>query len=310
MTGIAGRTWAEKTYPAKPVRVLIPAGAGTAIDIVTRYFTDRLSEALGQPFIPENRPGAGGLMGYTQAAKAEPDGYTIILTGIPLYLLPLFAQQGQSTFNALQDFAPIARIVRVPQAIVVAPDSRFKTVQDLLSAMKNTPGEITFSSQGVGSAAHLCGVVLNDMSKTTAKHIPYKESGMALTDVAAGRVDFTCQSSAGMLPLIQSGKLRALGVTNRSRWKQLPDIPTLDEAGVTDFQMASQLDFFAPAGTPTDRLKILSDAIEKIARSPQFDEFCVSRAMVPEFLGYQALGHDMKEEDIRWKRIFELSQKT
>ncbi|MFF7058016.1 Bug family tripartite tricarboxylate transporter substrate binding protein [Achromobacter spanius] len=305
---LSSRAWAQ-AYPSKSVRVLVPAGAGTGIDLVTRYFTDKLGEELGKPFVPENRPGAGGLIGYSQAAKSPPDGYTLILTGIPLYLLPLFADSAQPSYDPRVDFVPIARVVRVPQAIVVSADSRFHSINDLLKAMQQTPGEVTYSSQGVGSSAHLCAVVLNEMTKTRAKHIPYKESGMALTDVVAGRVDFTCQSSAGMLPLIQGGKLRVLGVTNANRWKLLPDTPTVEEAGVGGFEVSSQLDFMAPKGTPVEVLQTLSQALEKIARDPKFEEFCYSRAMEPEFLGYQALRAEVDKEAARWKKIVELSRK-
>ena len=308
LAAISYRAWAQ-TYPTKPVKVLVPAGAGTGIDLVTRYFTDRLSEALGKSFVPENRPGAGGLLGYSQAAKSPPDGYTLILTGIPLYLLPLFSQDQHPSYDPVKDFVPVARVVRVPQAIVVAANSRFRSIKDLLSAMEQAPGEVTYSSQGVGSAAHLCAVVLNEKSKTIAKHIPYKESGMALTDVVAGRVDFTCQSSAGMLPLIQAGKLRVLGVTNARRWKLLPDTFTVEEAGVSGFEVSSQLDFMAPAGVPPEVVKTLSGAIEKIVRDPKFAEFCFSRAMEPEFMDYQALKSDVQKEAARWKSIVDLSRK-
>jgi len=299
---------AAQPYPARSVRVIVPAGAGTGIDLVTRFFTDPLSGKFGQAFVPENRPGVGGLLGYTQAAKSAPDGYTLILTGIPLYLLPLFSEAAQPPYDPNKDFVPIARVVRVPQAIVVAPNSPYRNIEDLLRAMRKTPGEVTYSSQGVGSSAHLCAVVFNDMSRTQARHIPYKESSMALTDVMAGRIGFTCQSSAGMLPLIQGGKLRVLAVTNARRWKLLPDVPTMAEAGVEGFEVSSQLDFMAPAGTPTEVLQRLSDEIGKIAQTPKFAELCHARAMEPEFLDYRALVPEMKREAARWKRIVELAR--
>lgn len=305
---LSSRVFAQ-AYPSKAVKVIVPAGAGTGIDLVTRYFTDRLGEELGKSFVPDNRPGAGGLIGYSQAARSSPDGYTLILTGIPLYLLPLFADSDHLSYDPSHDFVPIARVVRVPQAIVVGSESRFRSIEDLLRAMRQTPDEVTYSSQGVGSAAHLCAVVFNEMTKTKAKHIPYKESGMALTDVVAGRVDFTCQSSAGMLPLIQGGKLRVLGVTNARRWKLLPATPTVEEAGVDGFEVSSQLDFMAPKGTPVEVLRTLSVAIEKIARDQKFADFCSARAMDPEFLDYQMLKPEIAKEASRWKRIVELSRK-
>ncbi len=297
-----------QSYPARPVKIVVPAGPGTGIDAVTRFFTERLTQKLGQPVVTENRPGAGGLLGYSYAAKAPADGYTLILTGIPLYLLPLFSEAATPPYDAQKDFAPIARIARVPQAIVVAPDSPFKTVEDLLAAMKSKPDEITYSSQGVGSAAHLCAAVLNDLSRTKARHIPYKESAMALTDVATGRITFTCQSSAGMLPLIQSGRVRALGVTNSKRWTSLPNVPTIAESGVPAFEVSSQLDFMAPAGTPEPVLRMLSDAMIEIANTPQYKEFCIRQVIETEILDHKALGPEVAREATRWRKIVQTAK--
>ena len=297
-----------QNYPSRPIKIIVPASAGTGIDAVTRFFTEPLGKRLGQSVIADNRPGAGGLLGYSQAAKAPADGYTLILTGIPLYLLPLFSESSPLPFDAQKDFVPIARVARVPQAIVVAPDSPYKTMGELLSAMKSKPGDITYSSQGVGSAAHLCAVVLNDLSRTKARHIPYKESTMALTDVVGGRITFTCQSSAGMLPLIQSGKLRALGVTNSRRWDTLPNVPTIAEAGVPDFEVSSQLDFMAPAGTPEPVLQLLSEEIAQIAKTPQYKEFCARQAMEPELMGFKALVPEVAREAARWRKIVQLAR--
>ncbi len=305
---VMGRSAFAQDYPVKAVKIIVPAGAGTGIDGATRFFADPLASRLGHAFVPENRPGAGGLLGYTQAARSAPDGYTLILTGIPLYLLPLFSEAPKPPFNPVTDFVPVARIMRVPSAIAVAPESPYKTLDDLLTAMRNNPNEITYSSQGVGSNAHLCAVVLNDMSGTKAKHIPYKESSMALTDVVGGRIAFTCQSSAGMLPLIQGGRLRALAVTSSNRWKSLPDVPTVAEAGVPNFEVTSQLDFMAPAGTPENVLKLLSDNIRVVTQTPQFEQFCLKQAIEPEFRDYKTLVPEIKQEAARWKRIVDLAR--
>ncbi|RTZ41705.1 tripartite tricarboxylate transporter substrate binding protein [Candidimonas sp. SYP-B2681] len=305
---VMGRSAFAQGYPARPVKIIVPAGAGTGIDAATRFFADPLASQLGRPFVPENRPGAGGLLGYSQAARSAPDGYTLILTGIPLYLLPLFSEAPKPPFDPLTDFVPVARVMRVPSAIVVAPESPYQTLDDLLKAMQNNPNEITYSSQGVGSTAHLCTVVLNDMSGTKAKHIPYKETSMALTDVVGGRIAFTCQSSAGMLPLVQGGRLRALAVTNSSRWKSLPDVPTVAESGVANFEVSSQLDFMAPAGTPETVLKLLSDNIRLVTQTSQFEQFCLKQAIEPEFKDYKTLVPEIQQEAARWKRIVDLAR--
>lgn len=295
-----------QTYPTRPIRVIVPAGAGTGIDAVARFFTEPLTTLLGKPFVIENRPGAGGLLGYREASTSAPDGYTLILTGVPLYLLPLL-NKGVPTFDPKNHFVPVARITYVPNAIVVAADSPYKTLGDLLTAMKNKPNEITFSSQGVGSTANFCGVAINDASGTTARHIPYKETSMAITDVVAGRIDFTCQSSPATLPLIKGGRLRALAVTSNDRWKSLPDVATADQ-DLPSFKYGSQLDFMAPAGTPEHVLKLLSDSFRAVTQTPQYAEFCERQAIEQEFMDYKALMPEVDREIARWQKMVDIAK--
>ncbi|RYG10652.1 MAG: tripartite tricarboxylate transporter substrate binding protein [Burkholderiales bacterium] len=291
---------------SRPLRIVVPASPGTSIDAVTRFFVEPLSKRLNVPVVVENRSGAGGLLGYQQVARSTGDGNIIMLTGIPLYLIPLFSDLTPSPFDALKDFSPVARVARVSYAIVVAPDSPYKTMGDLLGAMRAKPGEITYSSQGVGSSAHLCSAVLADMSKTKAQHIGYKETTMAVTDVAGGRVSFTCQTSVGTVPLIQGGKLRALAVTSSKRWDALPGVPTVDESGVPGFGASSQLDFMAPAQVPEARLKLLSDEILAIAQTPAFQEFCAKQLLLVDVMSAKELGPEMGREAVRWKKVAEL----
>lgn len=298
----------SQQFPSKPIKIIVPASAGTSIDAMTRFFAEPLAKRLNTPVVVDNRSGAGGLLGYTAAAKSTPDGYTLILTGIPLYLLPLFSEAPTPPFDALKDFAPVARVARVPLAIVVAVDSPYRTMADLVQAMKNKPGEVTYSSQGVGSSAHLCSVILNDMSKTKALHVGYKETTMAVTDVVGGRVAFTCQSSVGVLPLAQGGKLRILAVTGSKRWEELPNVPTVSESGVPGFEASSQLDFMAPAGTPEGVLQLLSEHIVQIAQSPQYKEFCVKQVIAQDVMDAKALAPEMVREAARWKRVAQLAR--
>ncbi|MFJ1260572.1 Bug family tripartite tricarboxylate transporter substrate binding protein [Cupriavidus sp. CuC1] len=297
----------SQQYPSKPIRIIIPASAGTSIDVTARYISEPLSKRLNTPVLVEDRPGAGGLLAYAAAARASPDGYTLVLAGIPMYLLPLLSETPAS-FDPQKDFVPVARVARLPLAVVVPADSPYRTLSDLIRAMKSKPGEVTYSSQGVGSTAHLCGVVLNDMSKTSAQHVASKETTTAITDVAGGRIAFTCQGSAGVLPMIKAGKLRALAVTGTKRWKVLPDIPTVAEAGIQGFELSSWLDFMAPAGTPAPVLQVLSDEISRIAQTAAFNEFCERQVIFPEVLGYKSLMADMHNEAARWKRIVQLAR--
>jgi tripartite-type tricarboxylate transporter receptor subunit TctC len=295
-------------FPSRPIKIIVPASPGTSIDAVTRFFVEPLSKKLNTPVVVENRSGAGGLLAYTTAAKVAPDGYTLILTGIPLYLLPLFSEASVPPFDPVKDFAPVARVARVPYAIVVGPESPYRTMSDLVQAMKKNPGEVTYSSQGVGSSAHLCSVVLTDMSNTKAQHVGYKETTMAVTDVVGGRVSFTCQTSVGVLPLVQAGKLRPLAVTGGKRWEELPDVPTVSESGVPGFDVSSQLDFMAPARTPEAVLRLLSDEFSRIARTPEFKEFCAKQVLAVDVVGSKALAPEMAREAAKWKVIAQLAR--
>ncbi|MDB5750839.1 MAG: Tripartite tricarboxylate transporter family receptor [Ramlibacter sp.] len=294
-------------FPSKPIKIIVPASPGTSIDAMTRFVADPLAKRLKTPVVVDNRSGAGGLLGYTAAAKSAPDGYTLILTGIPLYLLPLFSEAATAPFDPLKDFAPVARVARVSFAIVVGADSPHKTMVDLVRDLKGKPGDVTYSSQGVGSSAHLCSVILTDLTKAKAQHIGYKDSSTALTDVAGGRVNFTCQTSTGVLGLIQSGRLRALAVTGTRRWDELPHVPTVAEA-VPGFEVSSQLDFMAPADTPEAVLRILSDEIVEIAQTPEFKAFCRKQVIVPDPVGSRALRAEMVKEAARWKAIAQLAR--
>jgi len=298
----------SQQFPSKPIKIIVPASAGTSIDAITRFFAEPLSKRLNTPVVVDDRPGAGGLLGYVAAAKAAPDGYTLVLTGIPLYLLPLFSESPVPPFDAVKDFAPVARVARVPLAIVVPVDSPYRSMSDLIQAMKNKPGEVTYSSQGVGSTAHLCSVILNDMTKTKAQHVSYKETTVAVTDVVGGRVAFTCQSSVGVLPLVQAGRLRILAVTGAKRWEALPAVPTVAESGVPGFEASSQIDFMAPARTPEAVLHILSDHITQIAQTPQFKEFCVKQVVAQDVMDSKALTPEVLREAARWKRIVQLAR--
>lgn len=299
-----------QSYPSKPVKIIVPASAGTSIDAITRFFSEPLSKRLDTPVVVENRPGAGGLIAYQAAARAAPDGHTLILTGIPLYLLPLFSGVTPTPFDPLQDFTPVARAARVPFAIVVSAGSPHQKLSDLIAAMQSEPGRLTYSSQGVGSSAHLCSVILNDMSNTQAQHIGYKETTTAMTDVVGGRITFTCQTSTGVLPLIQSGKMRALAVTGSKRWDALPDVPTVAESGVPGFEVSSQLDFMAPAGTPPEVVRQLSEQIVQIAQTPEFEQFCREQILTREPVAAQPLRAEMEREVVRWKNVASVAGAT
>ena len=294
-------------YPSRPIRIVVPASAATSIDVTARFFTEPLSKRLNTPVVVENKPGTGGLIAYAATAKTDPDGYTLMLAGIPMYLLPLLSK-GTATFDAQSDFTPVTRVARVSLGVVVAADSPYQTLDDLIQAMKKEPNKLRYSSQGVGSTAHLCCALLTHMSDTKAEHIPYKSTTTATTDVAAGRITFTTQTAPAVLGLLESGKLRLLAISGEKRWESFPEIPTVAEAGVPGFELSSFLDFVAPKGTPEPILQTLTREFSEIAATPEYKEFCSKQIIFPDVLDYRALAREMPAEAAKWKKIVNLAQ--
>lgn len=306
LAGFANTSFSDQ-YPSRPVRIIVPASPATSIDVTARFFSEPLGQRLNTPVVVENRPGTGGLLAYTAAAKAPNDGYTIIIAGIPMYLLPLLSQ-GTATFDPLSDFAPVTRVARVSNGVVVSAESPYQTLPDLIGAMKAQPEHVTYSSQGIGSTAHLCGVLLTHMSQTRAQHVPYTATTAATLDVAANRIGFTCQSAPSVLNLLEAGKLRLLAVTGDKRWPAFPDVPTVSEAGVTGFEISSWLDFVAPKGTPEPILQRLTQELQHIAATAQYQEFCAKQLIFRESTGYRDLEQQMGSEAAKWKQIVEISK--
>lgn len=289
-------------YPTKPIRLIVPASAGTSVDLTARFVADRLSNRLNTSIIVDNRAGAGGGIGSDFVSKAAPDGYTLLLPGITLITTRLLAGS-PFTYDPVKDFTAIARLNGAALAVVVSAESPYKTLADLIKAMKDKPGEITYASGGSGSTSHLCAIVLMDLTGTKAKHIPYKGNTPAVTDTAGGQVDFTCQGSAGVLPMIKSGKLRALAVTSKQRWDSIPTVPTGIEAGVPDFIVSSWIGALGPAGIPAPIVQRLSDELVSIAGSAEFREFCEQQAMYVDIADHQKFQRELADDMVKWQRI-------
>ncbi|AQV97336.1 ABC transporter substrate-binding protein [Cupriavidus necator] len=296
-------------YPSRPVRIVVPASAGTAVDITARFVAEALAKSLKTPVMVDNRPGAGGLIGTDAVAKAPADGYTLLFAGIP-HLTTRWFVEGPVTFDPVKDFVPLAKVSSSALCIVVSADSPYKTLGDLIAAMKRKPGEITFSSGGAGSTSHLCSVMLNDLTRTRAKHIPYKGNGPAVTDVIAGQVDFTSQGAPSVVPMIKAGKLRGLAVTSPGRWSEIPEVPTTAQAGVADYLVSSWIGALAPVATPAPVVERLSDELVRIASSPEFKAFCVRQSMYVDIADRRRFLTELPKEDAHWKRISQLSKES
>jgi tripartite-type tricarboxylate transporter receptor subunit TctC len=305
--GSGGMAHAEP-YPSRPIKIIVAGSAGTALDVTARYFAEPLSKRLNTAVVLENRAGAGGATGVEAVAKAAPDGYTLLFGGMPIFSTR-WTSETPVAFDPIKDLTPIAKVNGAALAVVVPPASSFKTLADLVSAMRAKPGELTYSSGGNGSTSHLCTLLLNDMTRTSARHVAYKGNGAAITDTAGGQVDFTCNSSV-VVPLVMSGKLRALAVSSRNRWDALPEVPTVAEAGIPGFDVSSWMGVMAPTGTPAAVVQRLSDEFVRLAQMPEFKEFCAKQTMYLEIADHKQFLADIPKENIRWKRIGLLSRGT
>lgn len=293
----------------KPLTLIVSASAGTTVDAVARIVAEPLAKTLGIPVVVENRPGAGGALGSSVVARAEPDGHTMLMTGVT-HFSSLYSGDAAATYDPIKDFRAVAKVCSAALAIVVPVNSPYKTLPELLAAMKANPDEINYASGGVGSTSHLCTTILNDLTGTKAKHIPYKGNTQAVTDTIGGVVAFTCQGSGGVLPLIQVGRLRALAVTSTDRWDSIPNVPTGIESGVPSFDVSSWMAVFAPTNAPDDMVKKVSDGLAKIARSPEFKKFCDQQSMFVDLMEHKEFQAILPQEDQHWRRVGNLVKRA
>jgi tripartite-type tricarboxylate transporter receptor subunit TctC len=250
------------TYPSRPVRIVVPLSPGGFADTPARMLAPRLSEQMGRQFFVENRPGAGGTIGADFVAKSPPDGYTLLLTGTPHVIGAHLYKK--LPFDAIKDFTPIAMIASGPYALVVNPQKvPANNVRELIAAAKAAPGKIDYASSGNGSAQHLVGALFNSLAGIELNHVPYKGSGPAMQDLIGGQVGVSFAGIPNVLGHVKAGRLKALGVTTPKRWSELPDVPTLAEAGVPGYAADLWLNLAGPAGMPADIVQKLNTEIAR-----------------------------------------------
>jgi tripartite-type tricarboxylate transporter receptor subunit TctC len=257
-------------YPDKPVRVIIPFGAGSATDVIPRIVLDKMSQDLGQQFVVENRGGAGSTLGAAMVARAEPDGYTLLATSSAHTIAP--ALYPNLSYNAARDFTAVGLIGSAPNVLIISPARGIKSLKDLVAAAKAKPGSFSFASLGVGSAVYMSAERFRMSAGYEAVHVPFKGGAEGLTEVIAGRVDYYFCPIATALPFIRDGKLLALGVSGQTRSPLLPDVPTTLEAGYKDSDYTFWIGMFAPAKTPQAIVDKLNAAMTKALQSPEVKE--------------------------------------
>lgn len=281
-------------WPDKPIKAVIPFGAGSATDIIPRIVFDKLGAMLGQPIVVENKGGAGSTIGATAVAKADPDGYTLLATSSAHTIAP--SLYSALTYDPARDFAAVGIIGSAPNVLIISPDKGLKTVQDFVAAAKAKPGTFTFASVGVGSAVHMSAERFRMSAGYEAVHVPFKGGAEALTEVMAGRVDYYFCPIATALPLIRDGKLLALAVSSRTRAAQLPDVPTTLEAGYKDSDYSFWIGVFAPAATPRDIIDQLNAEMIKAVQSPEVKDKLTALGVVPTALSPSEFDAQVKTE--------------
>jgi len=254
-----------QSYPAKPVRLIIPFGAGGATDVVTRIIVNKLPDVLGQQVVVDNRTGAGGLIGTELAAKAAADGYTLIATGTPHVIVPNLYKK--LPYDPLKDFAPIMQFGSQPYALTIHPSLGVNSVAQLIELAKKKPGAIDYASSGNGGAQHLFAAMFASMAKIDLRHIPYKGSGMARADLLGGQVKLGCLGVSSVIHSHRAGQLRMLAVTSAQRSAQLPDIPSIAET-VPGYEATLWSGMLAPAGTPPAVINRIYGEMSKLLQRP------------------------------------------
>ena len=256
---------AADSWPSKPVKIIVPFGPGGFTDVVARTLQKELAPALGQPIIIENRPGAGSTIGTDAVAKAAPDGYTLVMVSTTHVISPHLYKK--MTYDPIRDFAPVMKLVEGPYVMVVHPSLGVSTVQEFVALAKKRPNEIFFASSGNGSAQHLVGALFMQMAGVKLTHVPYKGSNAAMQDLLGGQVKLSFVGMPNALPNL--GKLKALAVTTTKRSPDLPDVPTMDEAGVKGYEATIWLGMLAPKGTPREIVDKLNADIRKVLADPE-----------------------------------------
>jgi tripartite-type tricarboxylate transporter receptor subunit TctC len=257
-------------YPSQPIRLIAPFPPGGSVDIMARLIADPLAQQVGGKIVIDNRTGASGNIGMEAAARAKPDGYTIVLNTIPLATNQ--ALFDKLTWDPVKDFAAIGMVATAQHVLVVPPKVKAAKVDELVKLARSKPGKLTYASAGVGTTFHLCAEMFKDSTNTFILHVPYRGGGPALLDTLGGQVDMSFPTLSAALPHVKAGNLRALAVTDTRRSPLLPDVPTLQEAGVKDFQFTQWLTLLAPAGTPRDIIQKLNSSLRDALNSKELKE--------------------------------------
>ncbi len=300
--GIVPQQAMAQAYPTKPIRLIVPFPPGGGVDLMGRIIAPKLSEALGQPVLVENRAGANAMIGAELVARAAPDGHTLLI--IELGSLTISAGLYPNLpFDAVKDLAPVSMLSYSPHVLTVGEGNKLKTMQEFLRFARDNPGKLNYASAGTGSAPHLVAVLLGSQAKFQWTHVPYKGVGPGLADVAAGQVDAIMTSMFASLSLVRGGKLRALAVTGKTRSPLLPNVPTMLESGVEGFVTGSWQTVFAPGGTPPAVVARLNAELRRIMQDPVVVERLAALATETAPMSVEDTRSVVREDMERWRKV-------
>lgn len=267
-------------YPSRPIRVIAAQSAGSSLDTLVRIVTPKLSELLGQQIVVDNRGGAGGTIGIELAARAAPDGYTVLIGASSSMIISRFTYRSLP-FDVLRDFEPVTNLVNADAVLVINPGVQAKSVKELVALAKAQPGKLNMSSAGMGSSSHLAGVMFTTLAGINTVHVPYKGGGPMAAAVVAGEAQWCIAPAAALVGHIKSGRLRALAISSKQRSPLLPDLPTVDEAGVPGYEYASWNAVFVPKGTPKPIIAKLHSSTQKALADPDVVKGFAAQGLTP-----------------------------
>ncbi len=302
---LASGAFAQTAYPTKPVKIIVPYSAGGPADIYARFVGDRLQKSLGHPFVIENRPGAGAIIGTDTVAKSSPDGYTLLMmSNTHTVNESLFAKK---PYNLMKDLAPISPINYSDLLLVVHPSVPAQTLKELIALAKSKSGALNYASSGPGTPYHMAGELFKAMAGIDVVHVPHKGSAEARTSVLAGNVQMMFDAITTMASLAQAGKVRAIATSGKVRSSITPDVPTLDEAGLPGYDAVIWLGMMAPNATAKPIIDMLNSEIQKIANLPDVKEAWAKQGAVPMRMTPAEFGKFMEQDIQKWAKVVTFS---
>jgi tripartite-type tricarboxylate transporter receptor subunit TctC len=298
-------TAAAQQYPTKPVRYVVPFPPAGATDILARFVAERLTPALGQQVVVENRAGASGNIGMEYVAKSPPDGYTVVMSTAAQFINETLYPK--IPFSLPRDFTPVALIAHVPNIMEVHPSIPSRTVKEFIALAKSRPGQINYASSGSGTSIHMSAELFKMMTGTSMLHVPYKGSGPALIDLMSGQVQVMFDNLPSSMPYLRAGRLRPIAVTTAKRYAGLPEIPTIAESGVPGFEAVAAFGMLAPAGTPREVVMRLNTEVNRALKQPDMQERFAQQGAIPAPVTPEEYGAFVRSEIAKWAKVVKVS---